>query len=104
MNELMIQPTSVPAPRLELSVADVRKRKELVHELMRELMVPGQHYGEIPGTDGKPALLKSGAEMLCMTFRLAATFNVHIDDLPDFPFTNSDPLIVNRVNPVDPRV
>ena len=33
---------------------------------------------------------------------LAATFNVHIDDLPDFPFTNSDPLIVNRVNPVDP--
>jgi oxalate decarboxylase len=34
---------------------------------------------------------------------LAATFNVHIDDLPDFPFTNADPLIVNRVNPLDPR-
>lgn len=34
---------------------------------------------------------------------LAATFNVHIDDLPDFPFTKADPLIVNRVNPVDPR-
>ena len=33
---------------------------------------------------------------------LAATFNVHIDDLPDFPFTNSDPLIVGRVNPLDP--
>lgn len=83
MNELMTQPTSVPAPRLELSVADVRKRKELVHELMRELMVPGQHYGEIPGTDGKPALLKSGAEMLCMTFRLAATFNVNMRELPN---------------------
>ena len=25
---------------------------------------------------------------------LAATFNVHIDDLPDFPFTPSDPLVV----------
>jgi oxalate decarboxylase len=34
---------------------------------------------------------------------LAATFNVHIDDLPNFPFTKADPLIVNRVNPVDPR-
>ena len=32
---------------------------------------------------------------------LAATFNMHIDDLPDFPFTNADPLIVTRRNPVD---
>jgi oxalate decarboxylase len=32
---------------------------------------------------------------------LAATFNTHIADLPAFPFTNSDPLIVPRVNPVD---
>jgi oxalate decarboxylase len=32
---------------------------------------------------------------------LAATFNVHIDDLPNFPFTNADPLIVTRNNPLD---
>lgn len=32
---------------------------------------------------------------------LAATFNTHIDDLPDFPFTKSDPLIVGRRNPLD---
>jgi oxalate decarboxylase len=32
---------------------------------------------------------------------LAATFNMHIDDLPNFPFTNSDPLIVTRNNPLD---
>ncbi|BBX66251.1 cupin [Mycobacterium saskatchewanense] len=32
---------------------------------------------------------------------LAATFNTHIDDLPELPFTKADPLIVNRVNPVD---
>ncbi len=32
---------------------------------------------------------------------LAATFNTHIDDLPNFPFTRTDPLIVNRRNPVD---
>jgi oxalate decarboxylase len=34
---------------------------------------------------------------------LAATFGTHIDDLPDFPFTKADPLIVNRRNPVDPK-
>ncbi len=34
---------------------------------------------------------------------LAATFNTHIDDLPRFPFTNTDPLIVTRNNPVDAR-
>jgi oxalate decarboxylase len=32
---------------------------------------------------------------------LAATFNMHIDDLPAFPFTKTDPLIVNRTNPLD---
>ena len=32
---------------------------------------------------------------------LAATFNMHIDDLPNFPFTKTDPLIVTRNNPVD---
>jgi len=34
---------------------------------------------------------------------LAATFNTHIDDLPAFPFTPADPLVVSRVNPIDAR-
>jgi oxalate decarboxylase len=34
---------------------------------------------------------------------LAATFDVHIDDLPAFPFTKVDPLIVTRNNPVDQK-
>lgn len=32
---------------------------------------------------------------------LAATFGTHIEDLPAFPLTTSDPLIVPRVNAVD---
>ncbi|MCV7150281.1 cupin domain-containing protein [Mycolicibacterium pyrenivorans] len=32
---------------------------------------------------------------------LAAAFDTHIDDLPNFPFTPADPLIVKRTNPVD---
>lgn len=85
MNDLVPQsPTLNLAPvRQEFSVADVRRRKDLIHELMRDLMIPEQHYGVIPGTDGKPVLYKSGAEMLCMTFRLAATFNVVLRELPN---------------------
>jgi oxalate decarboxylase len=37
----------------------------------------------------------------CSREVLAATFNTHIDDLPNFPFTKADPLIVNRINPLD---
>ncbi|OBF18904.1 cupin domain-containing protein [Mycobacterium sp. ACS4331] len=32
---------------------------------------------------------------------LAAAFNTHIDDLPNFPLTPADPLIVPRRNPLD---
>jgi oxalate decarboxylase len=32
---------------------------------------------------------------------LAAAFNTHVGDLPEFPFTPADPLVVGRVNPVD---
>ncbi|KZS76873.1 cupin [Mycobacterium kansasii] len=31
---------------------------------------------------------------------LAATFNTHLEDLPDFPFTGAAPLLVNRLNPL----
>jgi oxalate decarboxylase len=34
---------------------------------------------------------------------LAAAFNTHVDDLPNFPFTPADPLIVRRTNPVDAK-
>ena len=34
---------------------------------------------------------------------LAAAFNTHVDDLPNFPFTPADPLIVGRTNPVDAK-
>lgn len=33
---------------------------------------------------------------------LAATFGVDLADLPEFPFTPSDPLFVGRTNPLDP--
>ena len=39
---------------------------------MASLMKDGVHYGTIPGTP-KPTLYQPGAELLCLTFRIAAT-------------------------------
>lgn len=39
-------------------------------------MKPNVHYGTIPGAGDKPTLLKSGAEVLCMTFRIADRYEV----------------------------
>jgi len=39
---------------------------------------------------------------LCPPGVMAGTLGVAIDDLPDFPVTPEDPLIVTRQNPVDP--
>ncbi|UZJ53749.1 hypothetical protein CBS101457_003069 [Exobasidium rhododendri] len=33
---------------------------------------------------------------------LASTFEIPIEDVPDFPFVTKDPLIVGRLNPLDP--
>jgi oxalate decarboxylase len=43
----------------------------------------------------------ASAHLMCPSKVLAAMFDTHIDDLPDFPFTKADPLIVNRLNPLD---
>lgn len=62
---------------------------------------PGWHFliffdQPMPGDIGYRASLSAYSREV-----LAATFNVHIDDLPKIPFTNTDPLIVTRNNPLD---
>lgn len=51
-----------------------------VQEIMRSVMRPGEHYGVIPGTK-KPSLLKAGAEILGLTFRLIPEFVTTTTDL-----------------------
>lgn len=60
------QPSALPP----FGVTEIRKRTRAVQEVMRGVMREGTHYGTIPGTP-KPSLWKAGAEVLCMTFRLA---------------------------------
>lgn len=68
--------------RTELALPDLKRQADLIAQLLKEMMVPGQHYGRVPGTDNV-TLLKPGAEKLCMVFRLSPTFHVDLVDLAD---------------------
>lgn len=63
-----------------MAVADIISHVATVQEVMRAVMKKDVHYGIIPGTD-KPTLLKPGAEVLCMAFRIADSY--YIEDLSD---------------------
>lgn len=72
---------SIPSAMPPFGVADIRKRTHALQEVMKGVMKEGTHYGTIPGTP-KPSLWKAGAEVLCMTFRLAPLLEsrVTVDD------------------------
>ena len=59
-----------------LTVHDVKAQVNLIQHVMREVMKENEHYGVIPGTGTKPTLLKAGAEKLCLTFRLAPSYEI----------------------------
>lgn len=59
-------------------LAALKRGVERAAQVKRELMVPGAHYGVIPGTD-KPTLLKPGAEVLCNLYGLRADFAPAVD-------------------------
>lgn len=65
-----------------MAVSDIIQHVAVVQEVMRAVMKPDVHYGKIPGTD-KPTLYKAGAEVLCMVFRIADTYEVTDMSTPD---------------------
>lgn len=73
--ELKPQTAAMPAVRIN-STAEVVAHAKAVQEVMKSVMKEGVHYGAIPGAGDKPTLLKAGAEVLCMTFRIADTYRV----------------------------
>jgi hypothetical protein len=82
VDQLVEAPRRAIAPNAgRMSVTEVTQHVIAVQEVMKSLMKQDVHYGTIPGAGDKPTLLKSGAEMLCMTFRIADEYR--IDDLSD---------------------
>lgn len=69
------QPAGLVAADGRMSAQQVLQHALTVQEVMRSVMRPDVHYGTIPGTD-KPTLYQPGADVLCMTFRIAQRFAV----------------------------
>jgi hypothetical protein len=65
------------------NIATAQEIKAQVHriqQVMKAVMKKDVHYGIVPGTQ-KPSLWKPGAEVLCVTFRIAPKYRV--EDLSD---------------------
>ena len=80
MNEIIEMPRRESAGIVagqvhQFSAMEIRQRVNLVQEVMRSIMKNETHYGVIPGTK-KPSLYKPGAEVLCVTFRIADKYEV----------------------------
>ena len=82
----MSQNESAVVRRVEtepMPIEAIQQQVGHIHRLLKSVMQKDQHYGVIPGTSGKPTLLKAGAEKLCLMFRLAPTYDVQRNDLPN---------------------
>lgn len=76
MNSITEMPrTGIVQSSGRLSAAEVVQHAMVVQDVMRAVMKPELHYGKIPGTD-KPTLFQPGADVLCMTFRIAPEFTI----------------------------
>lgn len=71
----------------QMSVAQLKEQVQIIQQVLTSVMKKGVHYDSIPGTgkyvknpqtgkteyaEGKPALLKSGAEKINMVFRIGS--------------------------------
>lgn len=59
--------------RDEITPDDVVAQHAKIEQVMQAVMKDGMHYGKVPGVS-KPTLLKPGAEVLAVTFRLAPSY------------------------------
>ena len=76
MNEIVEHsnvPQTMDAP---MSVRAVHDQVQAIQALMLSEMKDGTHYGKIDGCGDNPALLKAGAEKLCMLFRMAPRYEI----------------------------
>ncbi len=58
-----------------LTAGEIRAHVNRVQEVMKAVMQKDTHYGVIPGSK-KPSLYKPGAEVLCVTFRVAPSYKI----------------------------
>jgi len=64
-----------------MTLKGVADRVNLVHQVLERVMHKGTHFGAVPGCGTKMVLLKPGADVLAMTFRLVPQFAVTRTDM-----------------------
>jgi hypothetical protein len=67
--------SNVPAAIAQTAV-EIRSHVNRIQEVMTAVFIENVHFGTIPGTGDKRSLYKPGAEVICMTFRIAPRFRV----------------------------
>lgn len=68
-------------PDFMMGLNELKARANMVTEIKKQIMREGTHWGKVPGCGDKPTLLKNGAELLCMAFKLAPDAKVEIENL-----------------------
>lgn len=66
---------------VHMTMKQITDRVNLVHDVLNKVMIKGTHYGTVPGCGDKMVLLKPGADVLAMTFRLVPQFTVNRTDV-----------------------
>ena len=86
-NEVTTQPKQTTAMQIVngndymMGLNELKTRANMVTNIKRDIMRENIHWGKVPGCGDKPTLLKNGAELLCMAFKLAPDAKVEIADL-----------------------
>lgn len=83
MNENETAVTVAQPQSASLSLKQITDRVNLVHTVLEKVMKKGTHFGTVPGCGDKMVLLKPGADVLAMTFKLVPRFEVARTDLSD---------------------
>ena len=78
-----IQVVSQQPQQAAMTIRNLTDRVNLVHQALKTAMVKDTHFGTVPGCGNKMVLLKPGAEMLAMMFRLAPSYQITKTELPD---------------------
>lgn len=76
-NAVQVMPQSSGA----MSLKQVADRVNIVHQLLEKVLKKGTHFGVVPGCGSRMVLLKPGADVLAMTFRLVPQFQITKTDL-----------------------
>jgi hypothetical protein len=66
---------TMPMSSSELTVSDLKHQVTKIQQIMKSVMKPDTHYGNVPGVQNV-FLFKAGAEKLCMTFRLIPSYKI----------------------------